>query len=637
VTCHIVGLDLLNWRQFKGQHSIKLGPGRHTIIAVRDGDPSKSNGVGKTSLLSAIFYALYGMVPRKTLAELVSHGEREMRVVLTLSNGAKISRGVTNGAGWVEVTSAEDARTGDANARIVEAIGVSSKDALATSFLGSGDVGELAGSAPAARRDLVARWVVPEVWAELKERTSKLANDLARRRDQEAGKVAALRGSFADIGALSRAVHEAKGVLEEAQAVIADLPERASHEAMGKVALARARFHSIRKRALAADALGPVDGPSRDEVAVAAELHQETRDAVRRANDRLCELGALAAGDFPGPCPVDQVACPRADEIRGARARHQAAHAEARVTQQAEAANLTQAEQRSGALAAQARRSEQALLVAMNAEDAVAADPPRITLLGAARRALVAEDVAGRARAEAALREAQAELARAQERFARAEKDATALQVAANDLDALERRLAGLRWLEGACGRDGVPAMIVERSTGAIAADANAVLAGSDLEVSFRTRVETSKKAACCAACARAFDIREKACPCGAPRGMQVDPDMSVMVRRGEERPVELAQRSSGETMVVAVGLRVGAAAWRRRNAGAAWAVLVLDEVEGPLDPHNRAGFADVVHRSAESIGFEQSFLVSHGASQASAGRVIRIEGTGAWSTISVQ
>lgn len=611
-------------------------PGTYTVVAVRDGDPAASNGAGKTRLLRAIYYALYGAVPGRTLPELVSWDEQEMSVELDLSCGLKIKRGVTRGAGWVDVTGAEGARTGDANARILAAVGSSAKDALATSFLGAGDVGELAGSEPAKRRDLVARWVVPDLWPEFRAKAGDVVKQLERALAVEAGKLAALRASPVDLGALSRLVHEKRGEVEELQEQLKACPPAPNLVDVGKVVGVKERWRT-RLRAQgefdrALEELAP--GPASDALAASQAARDAARDSARAASNRMVELAALAGGSFAGPCPVDQAACPRADEIRGNVELHRINHHRARNENDALQVERRRTEEAALALTTQARQAAQAAAAVARIEDSLAS--PQVTLLGAAARALKPAD--GRSQELArALRTAGEELTRADERFNRAMRDAGVEKEVAVRVAELERRLAGLRWFEAACGRDGVPAMIVERSVGAIAADANAVLAGSRLQVAFRTRVESSRKADRCPSCSRAFGPREKACPCGVPRGMQVDPDMSVMVRRGTDRPSELAQRSSGETMVCAVGLRVGAAAWRRRNAGVAWSVLVLDEAEGPLDAANRAGFADVVHRSASSIGFDQTFFVSHGTNQAAGQRVIRIVGEGPWSRLEVQ
>ena len=88
---------------------------------------------------------------------------------------------------------------------------------------------------------------------------------------------------------------------------------------------------------------------------------------------------------------------------------------------------------------------------------------------------------------------------------------------------------------------------------------------------------------------------------------------------------------------MVAIALRIGAAAWRREQLGAPLAILVLDEIEGKLDERNAAAVADIVHRISPGLGFAQTFWVSHRASQARGSRVIEIDRSNGWSTLQVR
>ena len=39
---------------------------------------------------------------------------------------------------------------------------------------------------------------------------------------------------------------------------------------------------------------------------------------------------------------------------------------------------------------------------------------------------------------------------------------------------------------------------------------------------------------------------------------------------------------------------------------------MLLDEIDGPLDTHNRAKFIKILENQIERIGSEQSFLITH-------------------------
>lgn len=651
---HVVRLIIENFRVFRGTHQIDLGPGTWTVVAGREEDLAGSNGVGKSSLLAAIFYALYGRVPRCELADLVSEGEDSMRVELVLSTGLIVKRGVTKGAGWVDVTGVEDARMRDANDRIVELVGVSSADMSSTFFLGCGELGELAGSQAAARRDLVSRWVVPDLWRRVEQVAKAKATDKELALAQARGRTEALAAAGQQVALVEADLEQARRDLAELEATVPPAgPAPDDVRAAVKLAhLVREAVGAARTLDQLADMPALVGAPpAPDEIArrALAADRDKVRDRLGRANERLRELTALSRGEFQGDCPVDREPCPRADDIRAGAEKHGKALATGRgfIAEQradlqrtedalAEADRATKARERADREQAMLdervgdveRRVDRAWEALANAGDRL--HGARATFL--AMRQTPPTDHAQRTR------DAAGRAAALQERLKRVRRDVEQLAEWRAKEAELARLGAGWRWLERAAGRDGVPAMMVEGAVGAIAGDANAVLAGAGLRVEFRTRLVQKKLAGRCSGCGYAFDRKDKACPsCQAHRGPQVDPDMTVLVRRGDQPARDLALRSSGERMMVAVGLRIGAAAWRRRNAGVPWAVLVLDEAEGPLDEVNSTMMADIVHRGAPSLGFEQILVVSHRAASRSAQHVIRVVSSGPWSSLTVE
>lgn len=611
----VESIFLRNWGPFKGEHELALGPGTYALLAEEDGDPSRSNGLGKSSLLRAVTFALYG---QRQAESLVSWGESDMEVRLRLTGGVTVKRG-WKGGGWVEVATAEGARTKDADARIVELVGFSAADFAAGPHLCEGDAGRLASAGPAERRDLLAAWVVPALWAQVHQRAKARADALER-------DLAAARARLA--GPPPEDPVPLRAICEDLLAKRAILPATSAKEA-GLALSARQAWHASLERVGSAselEARGLPKAPSVAEVA-AEQANLETQQSLAGAAQEAYRAAhQLAAGEFPGACPIDGVACPRGDQIVSDLVGHRARAESARMRRDAIVGYVESSRTRLRVMSAQVEQQRRAL-------DAVRALPAPQDVAGftATYRRVLAHDPT-----EASTIDRQ--LGQLTARIERAERDLAERVVLQDACAGTATELAAWRWLQRAASRDGVPAMLVDDAAHTIAGDASALLAvsGSPLQVRFRVAETLKRLADNCGACGFTFLPRAKACPCGAPRGPATVPDLTVLVRKGDEPECELAQRSSGERGVVALGLRIAAAAYRRRQSGAAWAVLVLDEVDSNMDVANGATLRDVVMRGSIVLGFEQVILSSHRAPAERWGRTLRVKRSGGWSSISV-
>lgn len=91
-------LKIRNFNRFYGEHTIRLGQGLNFIVSKNFDDPERweSNGCGKTSILLAISYALFGKTFNGLVGhDLVSHqcGPKEwLQVVLEFSDGVTVTR-----------------------------------------------------------------------------------------------------------------------------------------------------------------------------------------------------------------------------------------------------------------------------------------------------------------------------------------------------------------------------------------------------------------------------------------------------------------------------------------------------------------------------------------------------------------
>lgn len=185
-------VELRNFRRFYGPgHVVELVPGVNYITSINNDHPGvfSNNGVGKTTVLQAISYALFGTTPNGRTGANLAHtslGSREvMSVKLEFDSGTVVERQywpgrkrsflrLDTGSGWIEGDVA------DVNAKIYEhfritprlfsgALSMSMRDAKTPKFLSD---------EPTARAQLLSDLVNDRVWRIAAEMLSTDAKEL---------------------------------------------------------------------------------------------------------------------------------------------------------------------------------------------------------------------------------------------------------------------------------------------------------------------------------------------------------------------------------------------------------------------------------------------------------------------------
>ena len=57
---HVARIELRNWARYAGEVAVDLGPEVYAVEAEWDGDKARSNWGGKSKLVEAIPFALFG-------------------------------------------------------------------------------------------------------------------------------------------------------------------------------------------------------------------------------------------------------------------------------------------------------------------------------------------------------------------------------------------------------------------------------------------------------------------------------------------------------------------------------------------------------------------------------------------------
>jgi exonuclease SbcC len=219
-------------------------------------------------------------------------------------------------------------------------------------------------------------------------------------------------------------------------------------------------------------------------------------------------------------------------------------------------------------------------------------DPPAEECLRALNEAL---DVSAQRwrDARATIARLQAELAAAEKALADIERKRALLATARERVAGRQAEAAAWRWLERACGPDGIQALELDAMGPGIAAVANRILEaayGQRFQIAFvTTRLSGS----------------------GA-RAKQIE-DFQIIVRdseRGGEQPIETL--SGGESVWIKRALYDAFGIIRDRATGQRFLTVFQDEADGALDPEARVAYVRMLEAAHVESGRRHTILITH-------------------------
>ncbi len=171
----LIRLEVNNFACFKGQQIIHF-EGRDGVILVigsYDEDPEMSNQAGKTMVMTAILYALYGWSKAICDREVdLIYSERDevadkMEVLLTLDVGGKevhIRRGRTKDNKPIFAVAGFGGQKDEQQEKLTELLGMSFDDFMATAFFQQGDIHVFMNALPSKKKEFLKRWLNFERW-----------------------------------------------------------------------------------------------------------------------------------------------------------------------------------------------------------------------------------------------------------------------------------------------------------------------------------------------------------------------------------------------------------------------------------------------------------------------------------------
>ena len=646
----ITQLRLENWKCYRGETVLNLEPQAYAVLAREDANPGWSCWLGKSSLVEAIDFALYGRLAEEFKHRKkgwISRGEKRGEVSLVLSDGSIVRRSQQASGSerlfyFPPGSPTEGAVQAEAQKAIDNLVGLSEEDFTATRYFRQGEMSRLIVLKPEQRLDLVAGWLRLEALQGCEDDAAGALLELVRRRDAAASTRAAAGAMIAQL--LERAgakdARELDALIVGVEVMLQDAEEvlrTASAKGARNAERAELEQHAQRYARIVREGteLRAALDAGRTADSLRAEIDERT-DALRLLGERKGvaerEAGAkrmLVRGSFDGTCPLVGERCPSVPFVTGGRDRN---GVNAQAADGAAAAAREEYEGAARALAGireefRIRGVEEASLERLREEGR------RLKPLAARYEALPppegGEDIPAleSARATAMLR--LATLGAAAEAVATQRDAAAAAMAEEAKLEVAVRTAAAA---VAVFGKAGAQRRMAEGALSEIEERACEMMAGAG--IALRVKVQWSREgsgvASTCAACGSAFPRSErvKVCErCGGARGAN-------LVHKLE---IEPSAQSGGARDLCGIFVQLAAAAWLVEDRGARWATALLDEPLAALDAHHRRALAAHLPGILRDSGVAQCLVIAHhdGFLDALPGRIL-VESKDGWSTARV-
>lgn len=629
---HVVELRLTNWVRYKGTHKLRFEPSVYGIVARHCDDEGRSNWLGKTSILRAIRFALFGISGAPTEDEWITNGEAEGSVGVTLSSDMTIERTRKRGKSTqVEVKLGEKQANGTDAQRVIDAaLGLTGKDFAATSYFEQKSISQYVSAQPAERMRTIVGWLNLEALQRAEKRVSTALSALETQEAKHVGALQSIDARVVEI--LSRYFDDVAEVdpaeaIAELESVAADLRkvadakkaivddmdrDRDALEAWRRDAASAEHRAELLAEAEALE--GKIDRKKLaaldKQVAACRSTLESMAGDLRAADDDCRAKAALAQGKFDGVCPVDGHECPDASKMNAERARNTKAAEAAAVKLATIKGRKSQVDEQADKLAAEIHQLHKLDAQARKLRESAEAEALVKACERIERDGKPPDDTAASDAKSEATKAAFAADGEARE----AERYASELRLvyqrraqAVVERDAVVKRAGTHREALAILGRNGAQRRIAEGALAEIDAGANAMLAdaGIALTITQTWRHPTKGLGDTCENCGAAFpsSAKVKSCEkCETPR-----PPKYI------ERPeIRLSNVSGAAEDVAGVAIQLSAAAWLREQRGTRWAAVCIDEPFGSLDSTHRRALAVHLATMIKGQGFEQAFIVSH-------------------------
>ena len=643
---YIKEIKLKNWLIYKGEHTIKVNPIVYGVIAKQVDNEDRSNWCGKSSLLNAIRFALYGKRPASISTEdgWITRKTTTGGVELLLSNDTKIERSRTKGkATRLKVTLANGKESFDADAQdvLTEHLGLSSDDFINTCFFEQRQIAKFVMAKPGERMEIIAAWLKLEpiqkaekrVRGELELLYKKEADHMISINVLKEIITRTLNEYFDDVATISKdeVLDELKSLFTEKDRYCLDLAEEKNklttwladlRSWMNVSKEAKKYYFYLDKAKEICDYNVATNELSRLSLDEFEPKLEQLGGEIIVAFKKYQQASQLVKGEFDGKCPIDGHLCSDRDPMNKmtCESRKRLADADVRLQK----AKFEHGELKKTYNSILAKRER--LKVLLNEYD--------WNLKTAESYKKYVDEIQKRGEPDISIESVQTQVDRATElwysnhnQLENLGKNVANITRAFDEIEKKEQIIQSIRnsikvhqQAVVILGKNGVQRRLAETALNQITEMANNALreAGIDLTVSVRWSREGTGLADDCSVCGAAYPKGRgvKQCVrCGAERGAKLI----------EKIEVELSDVSGAAEDLAGVVISLSAGAWLRASRDASWSCVCIDEAFGSLDVANCSALSTHLAALISQYGFEQAFIVSHtrGVNDLMPGRIV--------------
>lgn len=624
----ITDVYLENWMPFGGSTALeKLPSGAIGVVARYEENARRSNWAGKTSLLEAIEWCLFGVHRKRYEDDLITHGADRTSVTVCLDGVAEVTRARVRGQSsklTLRTSGGNEFKGDAAESEILDALGFDGADYRATLCFAQGDTEAIVARTSGERRKIVAEWLELDSWIRVAARARARARECAEKVRQIQNDIAMRSGSIREgvDQELESRIQTARAKLLEIRTEIETIEKRLEGAADWELTRQDVlRVEALRREAASLKAEIGGQGVNPEELAALREKAGTERAEMEKSANALQDARKLAGGDFDGRCPVTCGSCPVADSIRSDRA----AGAEKLRIARLDHGRTDGAYRETAAALREMESRERDLVRKRERFNGIVEEGRRLNAAIDARGNNAQIGITDQALAELKRRKSElVALEREVERDGRnaQHEQATIVDLRefiarrSKELEAAEKESRVANFAAVATGPTGIPAAIAESSLHALEERANTVLAGSGLSFRFAWDRATKDLTPTCDECGFAYKgQRDKACPaCKATRGPKRADELEILVTDGSGVEEDVRAKSGGAKVLVGSAIRLAAGLMLRDRRGARCAWATVDEPFGALDEENRENLARTFAGLLGAVGLEQAFVVSHDA-----------------------
>jgi DNA repair exonuclease SbcCD ATPase subunit len=646
-------LTLENWGPFQGEQTLELDAKAYGIAA--------PNWSGKSFLVEAITFALFGKHRHRTEDAWIHGDEMRGSVVLETDAGLVITRSRVRGKATRLTASIESTAKGmmtgkEAQDLIVKSIGLTDEDLFATCVISQKSTDKMVTLDPGERMRIVGGWLrlesLQDCEADARDKLSRLIEVIttyeaiaAKEREREAE----ARDKLDIPSDLERRKVDAE--IEKRRADLASELERVKEahrnsscgpQSTEDLKAWRASWQALQdwKRAVAEGKELATEEPDIGLLeAKADEAKAAWVDSLKlktQAESALTAGDAVAVGAFDGTCPVAGISCPAKDTINADR-----------VKARTRLAKLQKAYDKACETAKEVGTKHARAVSKLTEGRDVVRELERLRKLAgelhkASKLARTkgeppaeqsSEDIAKRiADASVAISKVESKIHNLNDGKEAIQRHRLAAVAAEKHIETLRAEVETHRKALSIFGRNGAQRRIAEPALAEMESEQNLQLAeaGVDLRVNVSWSREGRGLADHCDECGAAYpaSAKVKVCErCGAPRGpKQID-----------RLELEPSDRSGAAEDIAGLSFQLSAAAWLRRVRSFPWSVAIVDEPFAACDKANQTALAVHMQRMLSAYGMLQSFVIAHNpaTTEALPGRIV-IEREGKASTVRV-